>query len=363
MSEATTSPAKYVFLDVVSFTRNRSVEAQSDIVEALNGIVTHSIDELEIPRESLILIPTGDGICIALLNVETPYDIHIRLALKILAYVNEFNEGSKDHTGVNANIDNVVTDVNGNRNVAGDGISMASRVMGLADGGQILVAAPVHDILKYREAYMSLFRPFNATVKHNVDLDIYQLIANQPGLNTDIPLAFIQTKTQHLSLTEILAHYFAEAIRNESIILKLGRGGIELTACVLILYCRAEDSVRKAQLQRANSLDEFTPNAILDAKTLKLQVEQFNRWDQSHRRLVHELAVVIIDHVLRPYSEHFQTSRQTSLKYSVINPTGKEKLRTEWPDIWNNVACKKEQTEAEPEPDSSVPEAKIDREP
>jgi adenylate/guanylate cyclase family protein len=363
MSEAKTSPAKYVFLDVVSFTRNRSVEAQSDIVEALNGIVTRSISELEIPRESLILIPTGDGICIALVNVETPYDIHIRLALQILAYVNEFNKSSTEDTrrfqiriGVNSNIDNVVTDVNGNRNVAGDGISMASRVMGLADGGQILVAAPVYDILKYREAYMSSFRPFNATVKHDVNLDIYQLIApNQAGLNTAVPLAFIKPEARHLSLTEIMAHYFAEAIRNESTILKLGRGGIELAACVLILHSRAEDSVRKVQLQRADSLDEFSPNALLEvAKDFKEQVEQFNSWEQRYKRPVYALASVIISHLLSAYSEYFQNSKQISLKYSVINLTGREKLKTEWPDIWNNVACKPEQTEGAPEPEGSV---------
>ena len=39
---ATTIPAKHIVLDVVEFTHNRSVEAQTDIVHALNAIVKSS---------------------------------------------------------------------------------------------------------------------------------------------------------------------------------------------------------------------------------------------------------------------------------------------------------------------------------
>lgn len=36
---ATTVPAKYIFLDIVDFTKDRSVEAQTDIVHILNNII------------------------------------------------------------------------------------------------------------------------------------------------------------------------------------------------------------------------------------------------------------------------------------------------------------------------------------
>ena len=62
-------PVKYVFLDVVGFTHNRSVETQSDIVRSLNAIVKTSIQASGIPEENQILIPTGDGICVALLKL------------------------------------------------------------------------------------------------------------------------------------------------------------------------------------------------------------------------------------------------------------------------------------------------------
>src|SRR5262245_44600004 len=98
-------PVKYVFLDVVGFTYNRSVETQSDIVRSLNAIVKASIQANSIPEENQILIPTGDGICVALLNldrltvVESPYDVHLRIALDILARLDEYNNSQAQDDG------------------------------------------------------------------------------------------------------------------------------------------------------------------------------------------------------------------------------------------------------------------------
>jgi len=39
MTQAETALTKYVFLDIVAFTKGRSVEAQSDLVAELNSIV------------------------------------------------------------------------------------------------------------------------------------------------------------------------------------------------------------------------------------------------------------------------------------------------------------------------------------
>lgn len=137
-AEAVTVDAKYVFADVVGFTRGRSVEAQSDIVGYLNGVVRHALLGNGVPEGKCILLPTGDGLCVALLPYEgSPYDVHVRVALSLLRGAHEHNEDTKDEMrrfevriGLNANTDNLVTDINGNRNVAGAGINMAQRVMG-----------------------------------------------------------------------------------------------------------------------------------------------------------------------------------------------------------------------------------------
>src|SRR5712691_1684529 len=140
MTEAQSVSAKYIFLDIVSYSHGRSVEAQTDIISTLNQLVRESVAGFEITTEKLIYLPTGDGICIALLDVESPYDLHIRLPLAILAKLLEYNQETFDEMrtfkvriGLNANTDNLVTDINGQRNVSGAGINLAQRVMNTGD--------------------------------------------------------------------------------------------------------------------------------------------------------------------------------------------------------------------------------------
>lgn len=161
------SNAKYIFLDVVGFTQDRSIEAQSDIVYALNEIVRYCVEYVSLPEDKVIYIPTGDGLCIALLNVENPYDIHLQIALYILKRLQTHNNKTQNDTrkfqvrvGLNAHLDNLVIDINGHRNIAGAGISIASRIMGLADGNQILVGQSVYETLRYRERYSNSFKGF-----------------------------------------------------------------------------------------------------------------------------------------------------------------------------------------------------------
>lgn len=92
MAETNIVDVKYIFLDVVGFTRGRSVEAQADIVETLNEIVGSLLHEFDLPSDERILLPTGDGICIAILKRDL-YDLHIRFALNILEklYINNIN--------------------------------------------------------------------------------------------------------------------------------------------------------------------------------------------------------------------------------------------------------------------------------
>jgi hypothetical protein len=80
---------KYIFLDVVGFTHQRSVEAQSEIVGTLNAIVDAA--SARVDRKDLIRLPTGDGMCICLLNVEDPYDIHMQVALGIVERIDKHN--------------------------------------------------------------------------------------------------------------------------------------------------------------------------------------------------------------------------------------------------------------------------------
>ena len=129
---------KYLYLDVVGFTYKRSVEAQTDIISALNDIVKKSVAS-KAPNCDVIYIPVGDGICISIIASTRALDIHIRIAEEIIRRIASLYNQRVQQTrkfevriGINENVDNIITDINGNRNVCGAGVNYAQRIMSYA---------------------------------------------------------------------------------------------------------------------------------------------------------------------------------------------------------------------------------------
>ena len=57
--EILTAPVKYVFLDIVGYTENRSVEAQSSIIDVLDECVRAEIGKTSVGQEQIVFLPTG----------------------------------------------------------------------------------------------------------------------------------------------------------------------------------------------------------------------------------------------------------------------------------------------------------------
>jgi class 3 adenylate cyclase len=337
-------PVKYIFLDVVGFTHKRSVDAQSDVVSTLNVIVANSLEDSKIPVDNRIYLPTGDGICIALVNIDslpdigTPYDAHIRIALDILDRLKAHNTGTDDdqrkfevRVGINENIDNVVTDINGNRNVAGDGINMCQRVMSLADGNQILVSASVFGTVGVREKYFQdSFKELPiATIKHGKEIKTYQLITeNQAGLNTELPEHFQSPKQEELRLTEFASYYFAHAIKNEKFLLSKGDSINVEYGGVALLYFYTKDSM---EFSKHNAIDVFKPEIKNFGDTIE---EQYKYFKSINAELMFVTKSLIFDKHLSQFKEYFEYNKFKLRSEIFINLAGKEKLKTECPDIW-----------------------------
>jgi hypothetical protein len=248
-TDASTILARYVFVDIVGFTRERSVEAQADLVATLNGLIRSGLERLQDIDPRSILLPTGDGVCVALLGGDLPYDLHLKFAVGLLADLYHYNARQPDvmrrfalRIGVNQNIDNLVTDVNGNRNVAGAGISGAQRIMDFADASQILVSQAVFDVLQSREAYMKQFRAYSGVAKHNTRMAVYQYIRHgTPGLDTAVPTSFASTATAQ-KISAVAAYYMALCMKyHEFLLSRTGDPAFEFAACVW-LWFRACDA-------------------------------------------------------------------------------------------------------------------------
>lgn len=246
-----TVEAKHIFVDIVGYTYNRSVEAQSELISILNSIVKDAIEELKIKNEEVIFIPTGDGMCISLINIKSQYDIHIKLALSILEKIHNHNRQESDkmrqfyiRIGINENVDNLIIDINNQLNISGSGINYAARFESLADQSQILVGNTVFDKLVQRERYIDSFVSFSTVIKHGEPLNVYQYKNEKLNfLNNEIPSKFRVVPKQLIKINSFQGFYLALCIVLEEFITKNTRGGVYKYPLQVLLYQLAEDQL------------------------------------------------------------------------------------------------------------------------
>lgn len=337
---ATTRHVKYVFFDIVDFTKERSVEAQTDIVAALNAMARQALDGAADPDE-VVLLPTGDGMGIALLDPAAAYDAHFRVALALLEQLDRHNAAVEDarrrfeiRLGLNEHTDNVVVDVNGRRNLAGVGINMAQRVMALAEGGQLLVGATVYETVRHREQYMAagLFRPFEAVVKHGVRLQVYQYIGRgEPGLRAAPPAAAARPGEAAARLTLFEAYYLAHALKHARFLLRAVMQEHDRYAATLLLYFLAEDAARGAQA----GAREAAVRRVFGGPGASV-AEQFTFYGALEYWVCREFAA-LVGLKLRGRERYFDhTSPVAPCVFA--NAAGAAKLHREYPQIWQAFA-------------------------
>jgi class 3 adenylate cyclase len=341
-----TANVKYVFVDVVGFTKKRSVEAQSYVVGYLNAVITGVLTTTGVNQDKTILIPTGDGVAIALLNVG-PYDLHMQIALQILRFVEEHTRETEDtmrkfnvRIGINQNEDNLILDINGNQNVAGRGISLAQRIMDKADGGQILVGRAVYETLIQREQYMQKFREFSTRDKHGEVISIYQFYASEHiGLNVDMPSVFAEKRLSKPKMTRFLAYYIAHAALEQQFLLSRKEAARDYAAVVL-LYFRAKDSVEQFSTPRHEEPDLQTWKA-----GTALFAEQYEHYLQLEWHCLTALAH-FIEQELKPYSDLFFDDGLPN--FAFLRDEAVMRLATEWPEIAEEFRLEKRTAKTSP---------------
>lgn len=326
---------KYIFLDVVAYTK-RTVEVQCYITNTLNRLVKGAVTRYQKSCDCVIYLPTGDGICIALPNAPQ-YDIHVTIAKEILRRISVNNSRVKDdnkkfevRVGINQGDDNIVIDINGKQNVAGAGINNTRRIMDLANARQILVSSIVYENLYPRQIYHKAFSPqFQYMAKHGLPIKIHQLI--QPDvdwLSVDIPATFkVEAKTEP-KLTELAAHYFAHSIKNNSFLLGKRGLGQNNFAMIVLLWYLSIDSLRKSRPKTIG------PHLVHMPET------KSNTLDEQFQVLMGLPFMICVD--LSQYARDYKIGRQyynyfeDGWEFTIINKLGQSKLKSEWPDIWND---------------------------
>jgi hypothetical protein len=232
--------------------------------------------------------------------------------------------------GLNSNTDNLVKDVNGNDNVAGAGVNIAARVMGLADGNQILVSSAVFEVFRYREKYQGAFKHYTGIVKHGLTLAVYQLIGPHEGLNVTIPREF-QAKIRVLApLSGPLAFYFALSSQFRDFLIT-HNAPHSSRAGMLWLWYRAQDAYELAVAKAFERpyLKTHGYGRISDR-------EQLQYYEALAFNVVWELADYLMGDIFGGQSRFFEAGTDGT-DFRFVNEQGIARLRSEAPDVWNSV--------------------------
>jgi class 3 adenylate cyclase len=143
-----------VFADIVGYSQE-PVSRQVQIKTRLNGIVQEALAHLS--EAERIVLDTGDGVALCFLG--DPEDALFAANGLRDAVLTEGGGGAlRLRIGVNLGPVRIVRDVNGNRNVIGDGINVAQRIMSFAEPNQILVSRSYYEVVsRLSEEYARLF--------------------------------------------------------------------------------------------------------------------------------------------------------------------------------------------------------------
>jgi class 3 adenylate cyclase len=179
---------RYIYVDIVKFTLDRSVEAQVAIMESLSRCVRQALAAFELEGDRVVYLPTGDGVCVCLIDQREPYDLDIRFAVMLLERVYALSQAEVDEesrfairVGLNENQDNVVVDIGGRRrNFVGLGVNNAQRLMSLAAPFQLLMGPAVYQRLAQRRLYRPHLYSLQGIVKHGKRVLCYGY--HHPGL-------------------------------------------------------------------------------------------------------------------------------------------------------------------------------------
>lgn len=158
MSKATnrTFISSVVFLDIVEYSQ-QPVDEQIRLKNRFNAILAEAIKDVAV--NDRIILDTGDGAAISFLgDPEDALFVGLSIRDAIIAEEGSTLPPFSVRTGINLGPVKLVQDINGRRNLIGDGINVAQRVMSFATPGQVLVSSSYFEVIsRLSQEYAKLF--------------------------------------------------------------------------------------------------------------------------------------------------------------------------------------------------------------
>jgi hypothetical protein len=151
-------------------------------------------------KDSLLVLHTGDGMAIGFLqSPELPLNLAIELHRKIGIYNRAKipTEALRLRIGIHSGPVFVVNDVLENKNVWGQGIIIARRIMDIGNDGHILLSSRVaEDLRELSDEYKKIITPLHDyTIKHGQRILIYSVYGTDFG-NPNVPIRNSQQRSK-----------------------------------------------------------------------------------------------------------------------------------------------------------------------
>jgi class 3 adenylate cyclase len=153
-SEHRTVICTVVFVDIVAYSQ-QAVAQQVQVKRHLNALIGRAL--AQVAESDRLALDTGDGAALCFFG--DPEDALFAAANLRQAVRDDPGPGIQLRIGINLGPTRVVRDLNGNRNLIGDGINVAQRVMSFAVPNQILVSRSFYEVVsRLSQEYARLFQ-------------------------------------------------------------------------------------------------------------------------------------------------------------------------------------------------------------
>ena len=185
-TKADTSPenavVKYhaVVVDVVEYSK-LTTEQQHATAEGLTRVASEAMRDSGLSdHEKCIALPTGDGVAFCLIGMDAEKAVELAERIRSACYLRE--PFIPMRIGIHFGRGLGYKDINGNRNIAGPGINLATRIASQADPGAIALSHAVGQDLEGTDTYRPRIVDLGVRVmKHDVKEKLWELYPTKDG--------------------------------------------------------------------------------------------------------------------------------------------------------------------------------------
>lgn len=188
VSSMTMEVAYVLFMDVVGYSKLRSMQQQADMQIELQNLVQSAPEVAQARRENkLIVRPTGDGMALIFLRdlvspLRCAIQVHTQLKAREAEIRKRIGVPILLRMGIHTGPVFMTEDLNAQTDVAGEGVIIAQRVMDCGDAGHILLSdEAARHLLKTEPWPRYLTDLGECRVKHGVKVHLYNLYGRLDG--------------------------------------------------------------------------------------------------------------------------------------------------------------------------------------